>query len=529
MKVEKIDVLDINILSKLLEDYIKEVPEVANLYDYSKNIGEFKRVFENKSKENINREVLVRELTAQYEAIEDKDKVIVNIKSLANEKTFTVTTAHQLCLFTGPLYFIYKSISVIKLASILKENYPDFNFVPIFWLGSEDHDFEEVNHLNIYDKKIEWESGQRGAVGRMKNINISKAISDVSKILFNGQKNELVNIFNKYFKEEDNYVESFIKYLHHLFGKYGLVVLDQDNASYKELFNSVIKDELFNSLVEKSIQKEYNYLNENYKTQANPRSINIFYMIDGLRERIEKKDNEYFVLNSDISFTEKTLLEELKNHPERFSPNVLLRPLYQESILPNLAYVGGGGELAYWLQLRGLFHSQQRKMPMLLLRDMALIIDPKSAENIDKIQLDKKCLFLSNELIISDLVKKSSSNNLSLKSELNTLEKMYKSVLDSAVNIDKTLEQHVLAQQKLMQNSMLKIEQKMLRAEKKNQSVLVGKIDALKSSLFPSGALQERHTNFLPYYKKYDSSFFDLLIENFDPLSAQVKLIFEDE
>lgn len=529
MKVEKIDVLDINILSKLLEDYIKEVPEVANLYDYSKNIGEFKRVFENKSKENINREVLVRELTAQYEAIEDKEKVSANIQSLANTNTFTVTTAHQLCLFTGPLYFIYKSISVIKLASILKENYPDYNFVPVFWLGSEDHDFEEINHLNIYGKKIEWESGQKGAVGRMKNTNISKAISEVSTILFNGQKNELIDILNKYFKEGDNYAESFIKYLHHLFGKYGLVVLEQDNKSYKEIFNSVIKEELFNNLVENSIQKEFKYLNDNYKTQANPRSINIFYMIDGLRERIEKKDNEYFVLNSDISFTEKTLSEELKNHPDRFSPNVLLRPLYQESILPNLAYVGGGGELAYWLQLRNLFHSQQRKMPMLLLRDMALIIDPKTAENIEKIQLDKNCLFLSNELIISDLVKQSSSNNLSLKTELNTLEKIYKSVLVSAVNIDKTLEQHVLAQEKFMQNSMHKIEQKMLRAEKKNQSVLVAKIDAVKSSLFPSGGLQERYTNFLPYYKKYDAKFFDLLIENFNPINAQMKLIFEDK
>lgn len=529
MKVEKIDLKEINILSKLLNDYMNEAPEVDMLYDYKKNLNAFKDVIENKSKEKINRAVLVRELSAQYSAINDKEKVMANIELLADEKTFTVTTAHQLCLFTGPLYFIYKSISVIKLATVLKEKYPEYNFVPIFWLGSEDHDFEEINHLYVYDKKIEWESGQQGAVGRMKNTNMSKAVSELSKVLENGKESEIINCLNNYFKEGDNYGKSFIEYMHYLFGSYGLVILEQDNASYKEIFKSIIKDELFNGLAKKSIEKEYNYLIENYKTQATPRSINLFYMIDGLRERIEKNDNEFYVLNSDLKFSEQEMLLELDKHPERFSPNVLLRPLYQETILPNLAYVGGGGELAYWLQLRNLFHSQQRKMPMLLLRDMALIIDAKTAENINKIQLDKKCLFKNKELLISELVIKSSSKELSLKSERDTLEKMYKSILLHATNIDKTLEQHVNAQEKLMLNSLSRIEQKMLRAEKKNQAVLVSKLNEILDLLFPGGGLQERKVNFLPYYKKYDANLFNFLLQDFNPLDAQVKVFIEED
>lgn len=529
MKVEKVAVNEINISSKLLEDYLSENSNIKHLYDYNKNLDEFKYVIENKSKENINREVLVRELSKQYENISDADLVLKQIKSLEDKKTFTVTTAHQLCLFTGPLYFIYKSLSAIKLAQVLREKYTEYNFVPIFWLGSEDHDFEEINHFNIYNKKIEWNGAQTGAIGRMKNTNISKLINELSKTLFNGKENEIINSLNKYFVEGENYAKSFIKYLHHLFGAYGLVVLEQDNFYYKQIFANVVKDELLNNLAENSIQKELNFLNENYKVQAKPRSINMFYMKGDLRERIEKIDNEYFVLNSTISFSEKTLLEELENHPDRFSPNVLLRPLYQESILPNLAYIGGGGELAYWLQLRNLFHSQERKMPMLLLRDMATIIDAKTAKNIDRINLDKKCLFKNKDLLISQLVSSSSSKELKLDAQKVTLEKMYKSVLGNAVNIDKSLEQHVLAQQKMMQNSIDNIEAKMLRAEKKNQAILVARIRDIKTALFPAGKLQERYFNFLPYYKKYDSKFFDLLLENFNPLKAEMKLVFEED
>lgn len=529
MKVEKIDVTEINILSDLIRDYINEDPKLAHLYDYSKNIGEFKRVIENKSKENINREVLATELSKQYESLENTDLVLENVKLLRQENTFTITTAHQLCLFTGPLYFVYKSISVIKLSMLLKKEYPDYNFVPVFWLGSEDHDFEEINHLNIYDKKISWESGQTGAVGRMKNTNISKTISQLSKVLFGGKEHELINYLKSTFKDTDLYVKSFIRFIHKLFGQYGLVVLEQDNVNLKRLFTKEIGEEIFNNLIEKSIIKEVDFLEKDYKVQAKPRSINIFYMVGDIRERIVYLDNKYSVLNTDILFSQNELLEELKNHPDRFSPNVLLRPLYQESILPNLAYVGGGGELAYWLELKNLFHSQQRKMPMLLLRDMALIIDAKTAENIDKIAFDKKCLFKNKDLFISELVKSNSSKEISVLEELNTLRILYKSLLDKTTNIDKSLDKHVLAQENLAMKSVLNIEKKMLRALKKRESVLVARLVTIKDTLFPNGNLQERYDNILPYYKKYDSDLFDLLISEFNPLDAQIKLVIEDE
>jgi len=181
MKVEKIPVVELELLSKLMRDYIDEKPEINFLYKYKKNIESFKEIIKDKSEQKLDREILFNELNKQYFDIENKEKVTANIALLKDKKTFTITTAHQLCLFTGPLYFIYKTISTIKLCTLLKEEYPDYNFVPIFWLGSEDHDFEEVNHLHLNNKKIEWESSQKGAVGRMKNEGLNLLIFRLNK------------------------------------------------------------------------------------------------------------------------------------------------------------------------------------------------------------------------------------------------------------------------------------------------------------------------------------------------------------
>ncbi|MGB1314935.1 MAG: bacillithiol biosynthesis cysteine-adding enzyme BshC [Chitinophagales bacterium] len=529
MKVEKLPILDLDILSDLMQDYLQEKSKVKDLFDYTKDISSFKKIIDDRSKININRSLLVDELTKQYSDLPDTDFVLNQIESLSSENTFTVTTAHQLCLFTGPLYFIYKAVSVIKLSQLLSKEYKEYNFIPVFWLGSEDHDFEEVNHFNIYNKKIVWSSEQSGPVGMMKNTNINNIIKELAKILYGNKNTEFIKYLKSVFLESENYTKSFISFLHYLFGAHGLVVLEQNNKLYKSAFSEILQDEIFNNLTEKSIEKNNNYIERNYELQAHSRSINIFYMKAGLRERIVKVGEEYLVNNTEIKFSEKELLTELKKYPERFSPNVVLRPLYQEFILPNLAYIGGAGELAYWLQLRNSFHSQGRKMPMLLLRDMALIIDKKTGDNIKKTQLDKKSLFQNTDLLIRKLVIECSSKDLDLENEFNALNKIFNTIDKKAVEIDNSLEKHILAQKKKAYNMLKVIEQKMLRAEKKNQDILVQRITAIKSHLFPKNKLQERHDNFLPYYKKYGTDFIDMLIENFNPISNEMKFIFEDE
>ncbi|MGB1019217.1 MAG: bacillithiol biosynthesis protein BshC, partial [Chitinophagales bacterium] len=284
MKVEKLPILDLDILSDLMQDYLQEKSKVKDLFDYTKDISSFKKIIDDRSKININRSLLVDELTKQYSDLPDTDFVLNQIESLSSENTFTVTTAHQLCLFTGPLYFIYKAVSVIKLSQLLSKEYKEYNFIPVFWLGSEDHDFEEVNHFNIYNKKIVWTSEQSGPVGMMKNTNINNVIKELAKILYGNKDTEFIKYLKSVFLESENYTKSFISFLHYLFGAHGLVVLEQNNKLYKSAFSEILQDEIFSNLIEKSIEKNNNYIERNYELQAYSRSINIFYMKAGLRE-----------------------------------------------------------------------------------------------------------------------------------------------------------------------------------------------------------------------------------------------------
>lgn len=522
MQFEKIDLKDLDILSKLIYDYIEEKKEIRHLYQYETDINNFEEIIQNKQKENVNRKVLVAQLKKQYAEIETTSLVQKNIESLSNENTFTVTTAHQLALFTGPLYFIYKTISAIKLSIQLKQKYPQYHFVPIFWLGSEDHDFEEINHLNIYNKKIKWSSSQKGAVGRMQNENIVNLINDLKTILLRNGESEFLNKINNYFSEIDTYSVSFIYMINDLFSKYGLVVLEQDNKEFKKEFIKEFKKELFSSFSYDAIQANLAYLKKAYKVQANPRKINLFYLENQFRERIERVGDEFLLVNSSLKFSKEEMEKELENHPERFSPNVILRPLYQEKILPNLAYVGGAGELAYWLQLKPVFEQVEVNMPMLLLRDMAMLLDRKSAKFLEKNAIDKKSLFKNKDLIISNLILSNSSRELSLLKEFEQLELLYDKVLEKALSVDANLGKSILAEKKKSENSLRNAEVKILRAEKRNQDVLVQRVSKIKDKLFPENKLQERYENFLPYYIQYGEDFFDTLLDAFNPLENEI-------
>lgn len=521
MNVEKIAFTDLNFLPKLIVDYLNESSSLAHLYDFKVNIESFKDVITYRQKTPAFRNLLVQELTKQYIEIEQSELVKQNILSIKDANTFTVTTAHQLCLFTGPLYFIYKIISTIKLSQQLKEAYPNYHFVPVFWLGSEDHDVAEINHLHLNEKTISWQNNQTGAVGKMNNAHLKMAVDELLKWGFYQNKNTHYEKIVSFFKEENNYTKSFIQYINYLFGTYGLVILDQDNTVLKNAFNEVLQRELFDDLVIKSSEKSTQFLKENYTVQATPRDINLFYMKDNIRERIVKKNNEFHVLNTDIVFDEKQLKNELHLHPEYFSPNVLLRPLYQEFILPNLAYIGGAGELSYWLQLKDVFHANQLKMPMLILRDSALIISAKSARFCKEIGLDKKCLFKNKQLLINDLIKTHSTENLSLVSEEEMLNKAFENLQIKATNVDKSLEKYVASLLQNSKNNLADLSLKMRRAEKKKHEVMLRRLDYILSEIYPQNTLQERYQNFITFYETEPQFQFDFLLQNFDPLSKQ--------
>ncbi|MEY3646967.1 MAG: hypothetical protein RL127_1675 [Bacteroidota bacterium] len=331
--------------SKLLLDYLAGKPELKPLYGATPTLESFRAQID--QKKSVNRKLLAEVLADQYQGITDAP----DIACLGNENTFTVTTGHQLNLLTGPLYVIYKLVSTINLARKLQQAYPEFKFVPVYWMATEDHDWDEINHLHLFGKTYTCTSAQTGAVGRFHT-------EDLAEML--GQLPSGIPLFKDAYQSSQTLTEAVRKYIHALFGETGLVCIDADDARLKGLMNKVMEADVLQRAHQKSVaDTDEKLVSLGYKPQIHAREINFFYMKGDLRERIEYSNGNYHVLNTDIRFSEETMTAEIANHPEHFSPNVVLRPLYQEIILPNLAYLGGPAEVGYWFQLKSVFDLHQ--------------------------------------------------------------------------------------------------------------------------------------------------------------------------
>ena len=382
----KISYRQTNSFSKIVLDYIDNASALQPFYQHTPDLDGIKNAIAARTQFATKRELLVQELKKQYDGIAVSDAVKRNIDQLLLPGTFTITTAHQPNIFTGPLYFLYKILHTIKLSEELKASLPGYSFVPVYYMGSEDADLEELGHTYLEGQKLVWETKQDGAVGRMKvDAELVKLIDAIEGQLQAGDAgNEIIGLFRECYCEGNLIQDSTFRLVNELFSKYGLIVLVPDNALLKQSMLSVFEDDLFNQTASGIVEKSSEQLNELYKVQANPREINLFYLKDNIRERIEEHNGKYSVLNTDIIFSADEMKTELKEHPERFSPNVILRGLFQATILPDIAFIGGGGELAYWLELKDLFNHYKVPYPVLILRNSFLVVENKWKEKIEK-------------------------------------------------------------------------------------------------------------------------------------------------
>ncbi|PIQ48099.1 MAG: bacillithiol biosynthesis cysteine-adding enzyme BshC [Cytophagales bacterium CG12_big_fil_rev_8_21_14_0_65_40_12] len=505
-----------NSFSKSFLDYIGGVEALAPYYNRLPNIKNFKAQIEEKSFSPEARNTLVQVLNEQYNGFEISEKTADNITNLALENTFTVTTGHQLNIFTGPLYFIYKIITVINACKELKTAYPAYNFVPVYWMASEDHDFEEISYFRFNGKKFTWETDQKGAVGRFDPKSLKPILDSLLHI---------PDFFKEAYLKRKTLSESVRHYVNAIFGDQGLVIVDADHSALKSQFIPVMLDDVFQHTANDCVSETSQELqNLGYSTQVFPREINFFYLKGNIRSRIVKEGGQYKVLDTDITFTQDELRLEINAHPEHFSPNVVLRPLYQEVILPNLAYVGGPAELVYWLQLKEVFAHFGTPFPMLMPRNFAGIITPRLLAKIQKAGLSFEEIFKNEIELTKEKIKENSDHELSLNGQKDQFSALFEKVSAQATTVDRTLNQLVAAEKKKLENSLLKIEKKILKAEKKNQEVLINRIAAVKEALFPGGSPQERKDNFLNFYLS-DPNFIQNCLINLDPFDFRFHLI----
>ncbi len=515
MRTETLPLDETDCFSEFFLDYINKKEALKPYYSEFPKIENFQKVIDARDFPLANRKVLVEVLKSQYQSLSHPSAVSENIEALQSDKTFTVTTGHQLNIFTGPLYFIYKIVTVINACKSLKEAYPDYTFVPVYWMASEDHDFDEINHFYFEGKKYEWETDQQGAVGRF----------DVSELVEIAKKLPQGADFFKEAYSEKTLADSARNYVNHLFGSEGVVVVDADHAQLKALFQGVIEDDIFQHSAENLVaDTSSDLVSLGYKTQVHARQINFFYLEDGLRERIEKVDNHYSVLNTDISFSEEEMKACIQAHPERFSPNVILRPLYQETILPNLAYVGGPSEAVYWLQLKAVFEHFKTSFPLLMPRNFALVINDSELQKWNKTGLTTGDIFLSADDAIKKWITHNTNHSLSYEEELKGLLVLEEKLKEKSTRVDPTLTQHIEALHASFKNKIQKAEKKLIRAEKRKHEERKEQIESVKEVLFPNGSLQERRDNFLNFYLK-DPQFVQNLLRSFDAFRYEMYLL----
>jgi bacillithiol biosynthesis cysteine-adding enzyme BshC len=513
--------------NSLINDYLDQKKHLESLYHRFPSLENFKEQIHEKhgNYNNSNRAILVSALEKQYKNIPISDVTKLNIASLSNSNTFTVTTGHQLNIFTGPFYFLYKIVSTINLAKELKATYPKYNFVPIYWMATEDHDFEEINYFIFRGKKFRWNTESKGPVGRLSTKGLEEVFDIFSKEI--GTSNNATTI-KKLFKEaylnHTNLANATRFLANELFGNNGLVILDADTPDLKRQFIPFVKDELWNQNSHKSVLKTIENLKE-YSIQVTPREINLFYINDTLRERIILENGVYKVNNTKIQFSKAEITTELEKHPEHFSPNVILRPLYQEVILPNLCYIGGGGEISYWLELKSMFDNAKITFPILLLRNSALLVTEKQAKKLDKLALTWKDMFMRTDDLINEKVKKISEFPIDLSNQKLILKTQFEYLKTIAHKTDQSFIGAVKAQEAKQVKGLESLEKRLLKAQKRKYAQELERIIDLQNQLFPQGSLQERKNNFSEFYLEYGDELIEKLINNLNPLENKFSCI----
>lgn len=513
--------------SKTVIDYLEEAEPLKPFYNLPVSINGIKAAIQQRQAFPQRRDVLVTLLQQQYQGLATSEKTKANIELLSQSDTFTITTAHQPVIFTGPLYFAYKILHTVKLAETLSQQLPDYNFVPVFYMGSEDADLDELGTITVDGKPYKWNTKQTGAVGRMK-------VDNEFMILLNQLKNqisvlpfgdELIDIFKRCYKPDATIQQATLEIINELFGEYGIIVFIPDNSEAKRLLIPVFQKEIEQQFSHSEVEKTVAELSQNYKVQAGGRDINLFYLLDDSRERIEKDSDEYIVQNRSLHFTKEELLNELNNHPERFSPNVILRGVLQETVLPNLVFIGGGGELAYWLELKNVFAAVNVPYPVLLLRNSFLFITSGQEEKIKDLSFSAAEFFKDALQLTNELIQRTTNHQISIEDEKKEVADLFVKLQSVASKADVTLAEHTKALSVLTEKKLEALQKKIMRAERKKHDTELKQIETIKQQLFPNGNLQERVENISGWYARYGKDFIKSSYQNSLSLEQEFTIV----
>jgi bacillithiol synthase len=501
-------------MNALVGDYIRGEEKLKPFFSHEPSLAGFRNAIKNDPYKDLDRERLVSILRRQALLVKNTSKKsLANVDMLGEKNTYAITTGHQLCLFTGPVYFVYKLLSAIKLAEDLNKEFNDKHFVPVYWLAGEDHDFAEVNHFHVFGKKIEWKTEQLGPVGRFKTTGLKDVYDQFASVAGDTKEAKaMLELFSNAYLSHDTLNDATRYLVNALFGKYGVVIADGNDREFKSQFGTEFKRDMLDQHAAKKLSESVAALEKmGYEAQVKPRDVNAFYMEEGLRTRIDRSNGEFQLQNGKrMSHAELSAL--IAESPEKLSPNVTLRPLYQQKILPNIAYVGGPGELAYWLEYKDMFEAFGISFPVLVLRDSFTLVDRSTIDKLAKLGLTIDEVFGNEDDQIRRIQQRKGDTFLA-DDELDALRKLYQSLIEKAAATDPTLRASAAAELQKAEKGIETIVQKANRSLKSRLDTEISQLRNIRSKILPEKLPQERHENFSSFYLRYGEGWFDELLE----------------
>lgn len=519
MKIKTLPLAQTGLFGALLRDYLGESPKLKAFYTHPPSLEGISAAMPEHSLGSDERRRLHDALLSQYAGQDYSQATRDNIRSLLHENTFTITTGHQLNIFTGPLFFIYKIVSVINACKAMKQAQPDKHFVPVYWMATEDHDLDEIRHLSLFGKTYSWDTVQKGPVGRMHTGGLAELAKEFP---------EAAPLFEEAYAKASNLAQATRRIVQGLFGDEGIVVLDGDDPELKRAFIPIMQKELMERQSAEHVATNTAALEEQgYKGQVFAREINLFYLQTGLRERIVWEDGIFKVLNTSLQFSEAEILAELEQNPERFSPNVILRPLYQQSIMPNVAYFGGPAEVAYWLQIKAVFDAHDVAFPVVMPRNFALWIGKGYYKKMQQLEVQPEQLFAGYEGMKEAFLAKEGFEAPDISEQEKQVAAAFEQLVKIAVEFDKSLKGFIEAEEGRALKSMEAISKRLVKAAESRMDISLRQLQNLHERLFPGGP-QERVDTYLSIALNRPD-FLEILLANLDPFNTEYYLFMEDE
>lgn len=518
------------------QDYLGSFPILQKFYDFNPDEKGLDEALKQRQKYATPREDLAKSLFEQYEKMEkdffvnpENDVVHRNIELLKKDNTFTVTTGHQPLFLGGQLFFFYKIVSAINQAAYLQKKYPDFNIVPVFWMASEDHDFEEVSKATLFGKEQKWQKEvDNEPVGSLDPSGCLDVLNELKPKLEETHNGKFIfDLFERAYNRCGTFACATRYWLNRLFRNKGLIILDPMDQRLKQHIKDIAQKDIIERKYFQLVNDSKEELQKKYKTPVNPREINFFLFENGKRLRLKEESGKISTDDGSRQFSEEELQKIINESPEKLSPNVVTRPLFQEKLLPNISYVGGPSEIAYWMELKTSFRETGIFFPAITLRNSAVWIGKGLSKKINKLQIPAD-LFLEEKDKLVDKFLEKKENNQQLENEIASLEASLESLKSIASGQHSDIQKKILDFAVPQSKGVQKFRKELNKAFKAKNEAELEQLLKIYDRLFPNGNPQERVDNFIPYYLDHGGNFLARLLDFMKPIGGEV-LIFSDE